>query len=158
MRSIKSFDTILWRPIKMRVFHHNESCLSCLHPPSNYEGRREQGRQLSFWWKTLNLIGHYSIFPWRWGWRQLCYPQFWISLLCIVELRWKGAFVSDVMSKFTGQVWILKEQGFHLHCPPPQPFHLLIKRKRSIVDRSSNNGLCFKVCHVCFLLKKKNVV
>ena len=34
--------------IKMRVFHQNESCLSCLHPPSSYEGRREQGRQLSF--------------------------------------------------------------------------------------------------------------
>ena len=44
----------------MRVFHQNESCLSCLHPPSSYEGRREQGRQLSFWWKTLNLIGHYG--------------------------------------------------------------------------------------------------
>ena len=52
---------LLWCPIKMRVFHQNESCLSCLHPPSSYEGRREQGRQLSFWWKTLNLIGHYGI-------------------------------------------------------------------------------------------------
>ena len=39
---------VLWCPIKMRVFHQNESCLSCLHPPSCYEGRREQGRQLSF--------------------------------------------------------------------------------------------------------------
>ena len=47
----------------MRVFHQNESCLSCLHPPLSYERRREQGRQLSFWWKTLNLIGHYGIFP-----------------------------------------------------------------------------------------------
>ena len=52
---------IQWCPIKMRVFHQNESCLSCLHPPSSCEGRREQGRQLSFWWKTLNLIGHYGI-------------------------------------------------------------------------------------------------
>ena len=104
---------------------------------------------------TYSLQYFLTLFPWRWGWRQFFCSQFWISLLCIVELRWKGAFVSDVMSKFTGQVWILKEQGFHLHCPPPQPFHLLIKRKRSIVDRSSNNGLCFKVCHVCFLLKKK---
>ena len=40
----------------MRVFHQKESCLSCLHPPSSYEGRREQGRQLSIWWKTLILI------------------------------------------------------------------------------------------------------
>ena len=39
---------LLWCPIKMRVFHQNESCLSCLHLPSSYEGRREQGRQLSF--------------------------------------------------------------------------------------------------------------
>ena len=37
-----------------------ESYLVCPHPPSSYEGRREQGRKLSFWWKTLNLIGHYG--------------------------------------------------------------------------------------------------
>ena len=49
-----------YRGVKMRVFHQNESCLSCLNPPSSYEGRREQERQLSFWWKTLNLIGHYG--------------------------------------------------------------------------------------------------
>ena len=48
---------ILWCPIKMRVFHQIESCLSCLHPPLSYEARREQGRQLSFDEK-LNLIGH----------------------------------------------------------------------------------------------------
>ena len=35
-------------PIKVRVFHQNESCLSCPHPPLSYEGRREQNRQLSF--------------------------------------------------------------------------------------------------------------
>ena len=34
------------------------NCLSCPHPPTSYEGRREQGRQLSFWWETLNLIRH----------------------------------------------------------------------------------------------------
>ena len=34
----------------MRVFHQNESCISCLHPHSSYERRREQVRQLSFWW------------------------------------------------------------------------------------------------------------
>ena len=39
---------ILWCPINMRVFHQNEICLYCLHPPLSYEGRREQGRQLSF--------------------------------------------------------------------------------------------------------------
>ena len=33
---------LLWRPIKMTVFHQNESCLSCPHPPSSYEGKREQ--------------------------------------------------------------------------------------------------------------------
>ena len=32
--------TLLWCPIKIRVFHQNESCLSCLHPPLSYEGRR----------------------------------------------------------------------------------------------------------------------
>ena len=51
----KAVNPILWCPIKMRVFLQNESCLSCLHPPPSYEGR-----QLSFWWKTLNLIGHYG--------------------------------------------------------------------------------------------------
>ena len=30
----------------MRVFHQNESCLYCLHPPSSYDGRREQGAAL----------------------------------------------------------------------------------------------------------------
>ena len=43
-----SHQQVLWSPIKMRVFHQKESCLSCLHPPSSYEGRRKQGRQLSF--------------------------------------------------------------------------------------------------------------
>ena len=33
---------VMWRPIEMRVFHQNESCLSCPHPPLSYEGRREQ--------------------------------------------------------------------------------------------------------------------
>ena len=33
---------LLWCPIKVRVFHRNESCLSCPHPPLSYEGRREQ--------------------------------------------------------------------------------------------------------------------
>ena len=32
----------------IKTFHQNESCLSCPHPPSSYEGRREQGRLLSF--------------------------------------------------------------------------------------------------------------
>ena len=32
---------VLWRPIKMRVFYQNESCLSCLHCPLSCEGRRE---------------------------------------------------------------------------------------------------------------------
>ena len=40
--------------------YQNERCLYCLHPPLSYEGRREEGRQLSLWWKTLNLIGHYG--------------------------------------------------------------------------------------------------
>ena len=26
----------------MRVFHQNESCLACPHPPSSYEGGRDQ--------------------------------------------------------------------------------------------------------------------
>ena len=49
-----------WCPIKVRDFYQNESRPSCPHPPSSYEGRREQGRQLSSWWKSLTLIGHYS--------------------------------------------------------------------------------------------------
>ena len=56
-----AFVTTMWCPIKVRVFHQNESCLSCPHPPLSYEGRREQKRQLSFCWKTLILIGHYGI-------------------------------------------------------------------------------------------------
>ena len=35
-------------PIKLRVFHQNESCLAWPHPPSSYEGRRVQRRQLLF--------------------------------------------------------------------------------------------------------------
>ena len=42
------FACLQWCPIKVRDFHQNESCPSCPHPPSSYEERREQGRQLSF--------------------------------------------------------------------------------------------------------------
>jgi len=58
--SISCIWHLQWCPIKVRDFHQNESCPSCPHPPSSYEERREQGRQLSFWWKSLTLIGHYS--------------------------------------------------------------------------------------------------
>ena len=37
----KNFIYVLWCPIKVRVFHQNESYLSCPHPPLSYEGRRE---------------------------------------------------------------------------------------------------------------------
>ena len=43
---------VLWCPIKVRVFHQNESCLSCPHPPLSYEGRRGSSHfdeKLSFW-------------------------------------------------------------------------------------------------------------
>ena len=30
--------TVLWCPIKVRVFHQNESCLSCPHPPLSSTG------------------------------------------------------------------------------------------------------------------------
>ena len=49
------FTQVLQCPIKMRVFHQNESCLACPHPPSSYGGRREQegsshfDEKLSFW-------------------------------------------------------------------------------------------------------------
>ena len=33
---------LLWRPVKVRVFHQNESCLARPHPPLSYEGRREK--------------------------------------------------------------------------------------------------------------------
>ena len=52
--------TLYWLYIKVRVFHQNESCLSCPHPPLSYEGRREQKGSSHFWWKTLILIGHYG--------------------------------------------------------------------------------------------------
>ena len=48
------------------VSYQNESFsskwdLPCLPPSSLELWRRERAsRQLSFWWKTLNLIGHYS--------------------------------------------------------------------------------------------------
>ena len=32
----------------MRVFHQNESCLACPHPPSSYEGGREQAGSYHF--------------------------------------------------------------------------------------------------------------
>ena len=50
---------IKWWPIKLRALHRNERCHSCPHPPSSYEWRRVQRRQLSFWRNTLNLIGHH---------------------------------------------------------------------------------------------------
>ena len=34
--------TLLQCPIKMRVFHQNESCPACPHPPLSYEGGREK--------------------------------------------------------------------------------------------------------------------
>ena len=46
---------ILWCPIKMRVFHQNESCLACPHPPSSYGGRREQGDSSHFDEKRENV-------------------------------------------------------------------------------------------------------
>ena len=55
---------LLWCPIKTGVFHQNKSWLSCPHPPLSFKGRREQGRQLSFRWNTLNLIGHYGNIKW----------------------------------------------------------------------------------------------
>ena len=51
---------LLWCPIKMRVFHQNECCLACPHPPSSYGGRREQEGSSHFDEKTLILIGHYG--------------------------------------------------------------------------------------------------
>ena len=45
----------------MKVFHHNESCLACPHPPSSYGGKREQEGSSHFDKKTLILIGHYGI-------------------------------------------------------------------------------------------------
>ena len=52
---------IQWWPkwLSVMYFQQNESCPSCPQPPSSYEERREQGRQLSFWWNAVNLIGHY---------------------------------------------------------------------------------------------------
>ena len=47
-----SIKVLLWCPIKVRVFHQNESCLSCPHPPLSYEGRRGSSHfdeKLSFW-------------------------------------------------------------------------------------------------------------
>ena len=40
----------------------SSKCALSFLPPSSlrYEERRKQGRQLSFWWKALNLMGHYS--------------------------------------------------------------------------------------------------
>ena len=55
LKWIEVLRQLLWRPIKMRVSHQNESCLSCPHPPSSYEGGREQvgsshfDEKLSFW-------------------------------------------------------------------------------------------------------------
>ena len=48
LSSRKKNNYIQWCPIKVRDFHQNESCPSYPHPPSSYEERREQGRQLSF--------------------------------------------------------------------------------------------------------------
>jgi len=47
------------------VSYQNESfsskCLACPHPPSSYEGGRDQVGSSHFWWKALILIGHYGI-------------------------------------------------------------------------------------------------
>ena len=44
----------------MIVFHQNENCLAYPHPPSSYEGGREQVGSSHFDGKTLILIGHYG--------------------------------------------------------------------------------------------------
>ena len=77
---------------------------------------------------TYSLQHFLALFPWRWGWRQLCYPQFWISLLCIVELRWKGAFVSDIMSKFRSGLNIERAR-FSLTLPSTSALSLTYKEK-----------------------------
>ena len=41
----------------MRVFHQNESCLPCPHPPLSYEGRREQASSSHFD-GTLRYMGY----------------------------------------------------------------------------------------------------
>ena len=53
---------LLWCGVlsKWEFFIKMRAAFIIFYPPSSYEGRREQGRQLSFWWKTLNLIGHYG--------------------------------------------------------------------------------------------------
>ena len=63
---------IQWCPIKLRVFHRNKRCHSCPQPPSGYEWRRVQRRQLSFWNNTLNLTGHHcGVFLTRGYWFSL---------------------------------------------------------------------------------------
>merc|ERR1719259_533987 len=46
----RMYASFYWFRILLRtvVSYQNESCLSFLYPPPSYEGRREQGRQLSF--------------------------------------------------------------------------------------------------------------
>ena len=41
IKNVIILSIVLWCPIKVRVCHQNESCLSCPHPPLSYEGRRE---------------------------------------------------------------------------------------------------------------------
>ena len=57
----KKSPSLLWYPIKVRVFHQNERCLSCPHPPLSYEGRREQEGSSHLNAKPLTLIEHYGI-------------------------------------------------------------------------------------------------
>ena len=48
---------LLKYPIKLRVLIKMRAAF-WVHPPTSYVGRTEQGRELSFWWKSLNLIWH----------------------------------------------------------------------------------------------------
>ena len=51
---------VLWCPIKVRVFHQMSAAFLAPILPWDMKGGESKKRQLSFWWQTLILIGHYG--------------------------------------------------------------------------------------------------
>ena len=72
---------------------------------SIYEGRREQGRQLSFWWKTLNWIGHHGTFAVNIQNRYAGTLSLFARLICLNFLEFGSIYL---VSQSVSQVMLFK--------------------------------------------------
>ena len=75
---------LLWCPIKVRVFHQNESWLSCPHPPLSYEGRRESKKAALILTKNSHFDGTLRyVGPWISNKNSLSQEVCWVVENCL---------------------------------------------------------------------------